>query len=144
MTMHQDDFDPRPAAPRLPVILITCLVLILVALVSAAVLIVKYRAAQQLTQRDYSGYWIGSWDGIWEVRFTVPKEGQPLEVIYEWQEQRNGRFYRDVIPAQMSNGVLKIGSNMELRRSWFDANQASAVGHFKSPRTARMTRVNAP
>ena len=95
------------------------------------------------TTQHCVGKWLGLWDGKWAVQFTVtqdPNDPSQLNALYEWEERRDQPMRQSSRPATIDGDVLRVGDAIEITFSPTNPNQATAVGHFRTPRTAQLTR----
>jgi hypothetical protein len=92
------------------------------------------------TPGDFAGRWNGWWDKAWEVHFTITREveNDQWSVLYEWEERSNEPLRQMKFQANRVGDVLMLGNLIEITLT--DTNRAVAVGKFKKPRTARLTR----
>jgi hypothetical protein len=89
----------------------------------------------------FVGTWNGKWDDIYSVQFTIskdPKDGQ-YQLVYEWEEIVGQPMKRREWPVEERDGTLFTGP-IEITLSSEDPNHATAVGRFRNPRTAELTR----
>jgi len=96
---------------------------------------------------DYLGNWTGKWGGQWAVRFTVtgnPASGE-VSVLYEWEEDVGQPMRRQRRRGTLTDqGALRVPDLLEITLSDSDPAKATAVGHFKQPRTAELLRDRTP
>jgi hypothetical protein len=92
---------------------------------------------------DYLGKWSGRWDNTWYVQFTVTHEPETrhVSVLYEWEEYPGQPLQRLWLTGHLENNILKIGTRfIELSVSPHDPDKGKAFGHFRTRRTAVLTR----
>ena len=89
----------------------------------------------------FVGTWTGKWDGIYSVQFTISQDPQDrqYQVVYEWEETLGQPMKRREWPVTEQAGTLVTGP-IEITLSTDDPDHAIAVGHFRKPRTAELTR----
>jgi len=91
---------------------------------------------------SFSGTWVGKWDNLWCVQFTVTEGSNVsgIDVTYTWLEQAPHPLrslhrvgHRDGNRLRIEDPLIELflsGTN----------NQAVAYGHFDQPRSAVLTR----
>jgi hypothetical protein len=92
---------------------------------------------------DYLGKWSGRWDNTSYVQFTVTHEPETrhVSVLYEWEEYPGQPLQRLRLTGHLENNILKIGTRfIELSVSPDDPDKGKALGHFRTRRTAVLTR----
>ena len=94
---------------------------------------------------DYIGRWIGKWDSIWCVQFTITQDRttKNIAVLYEWEEKPGQPLQRAQLSGQLASNQLKIGTLIEMSISARSPDEAIAYGRFPTPRTAALTRNTA-
>jgi hypothetical protein len=100
------------------------------------------RASTTSSGKNFVGKWSGKWDNTYEVHFTVTQDPQTqhLNVRYEWEETLGQPLKHSERVGALTAEVLRVGQNIEITISPTDRNAATAVGHFKKPRTAKLLR----
>jgi len=93
---------------------------------------------------DFLGEWNGSWENIWQVRFTVSQDSTTgaISVLYEWEERLGQPLSKQTLSAQILGGALTAN----LFYIWLPQSsgiKARAVGRFDEPRTANISRAGA-
>jgi hypothetical protein len=87
--------------------------------------------------------WVGKWDGIWCVQFTVTEnaDSSDYSVLYEHEERPGQPLERAQLVGRLTGGVLSVGSLIDI--TFEDRDHAVAYGRFPTPRTARLVRQSA-
>lgn len=123
--------------------------------------VVEHR--EDATSGDFLGVWQGKWDGRWGVQFTVyppakgselaEREGDWVRVEYHWEERRGEPWETSLGAAEVVEGVLKLnairlylppddpGPREDGEVEEGQNRKATAVGNFRTPRTADLKQV---
>lgn len=106
---------------------------------------IKVDVKAESTVDDFAGVWSGAWDGTWKVRLTVKpmNNGQRAFILYEWVESIGKPMQRQGAVAGVQGHVLKHPF-IDITRNPDDATKGKAVGNFRKPRTAELTRSELP
>ena len=98
------------------------------------------------TPRHFLGKWVGKWDNTWKVQFTITQDpkSEQLSVLYEWQEIVGQPLQKKSLSAKIEKDTLVMSpsgaSVIEITLLAKATDKAKAVGKFKTPRTAALTR----
>jgi len=104
----------------------------------------KPKAKKKAQAEDFVGVWQGKWDGKFKVQFqfTPGKNKEELTLEYLWEEHLGRGLVRDKpLTATVDNGVLKVGSTIEIMLAPDKSDKARVYGHFAAERTADLVRV---
>jgi len=105
------------------------------------------------SQEDWN--FVGSWSGLWDnrlrARFTITHlAGRQLQVIYEWQNTPDGRFFRRVLrPTPTADVLFMRFGGLTLTLPSMGSNTLRGIGNFmvdgvRYRRTGVFVRDDAP